>query len=667
MVDKCRPPQTGSSPGTPQTRSRPLHGQLRERLGGITRCQTSHTGCLVTQGDEAKHKLEGIRGSAPLNPPLSAPPPEETRTSHVGQLDSCTVSSEGRWHQSPSSLYKSLGYSESGGRDVYDTHHQTYSGEGEHPSGSVEQTGSDTHRVEVETGGVQGSFIPQWGTYDRPICISSQSSATHVCESVSRSPGLRPGCSVTRLGRPPSPLCIPTVTNTTPSPEEDKRQSVHDGGDSSGMAPPIMVPRASKPVSGQPSLSPVIPDLFTAQGVKTSLPPKKKSSSVFVPCLEVIRTDLSKRGFSTKVAEGIAQPQRNSTLDVYAPRWLEFNRWCTEQSLDPLQATIPVICDFLMFLYEERRNKKGGHLAISTIKGYRSALASTLPIGKLISHSEEISKLMSFFEKNRPRTKELTPQWSLSLVLHFLADKPFEPIMQIPMDLLTKKTVFLLSFASARRCSEIHALSCDPRCCRFQAGLTEVVLLTEPGFLAKNESHNHNPSPIVIPGLTQHVGRSEKDHFLCPVRALKSYVERTNDPDIRKGVTKLFIRLDGKLDANGKPVLVTRADIARWMTDTVKMALHQSSSDSQAVARITAHEVRKQSSSWAKYNQVPMQDIMRAALWRGKSTFHDFYLKNMAAESDGLYSLGPIVAAQSVIVPPRPAYAKRGNRPDSHH
>ena len=80
------------------------------------------------------------------------------------------------------------------------------------------------------------------------------------------------------------------------------------------------------------------------------------------------------------------------------------------------------------------------------------------------------------------------------------------------------ENLFLLAFASARRSSELHALSCDPRCCRIEAGLTEV---TEPGFLGKNESHSHDPTPIVIPGLTQFVGREEKNHFLCPVRAFK--------------------------------------------------------------------------------------------------------------------------------------------------
>ena len=43
---------------------------------------------------------------------------------------------------------------------------------------------------------------------------------------------------------------------------------------------------------------------------------------------------------------------------------------------------------------------------------------------------------------------------------------------------------------------------------------------------------------------------------------------------------------------------------------------------------------------------------MSAAFWRGQTTFTDFYLRTLASFSDDLYSLGPVVVAQSVAVPP---------------
>ena len=43
---------------------------------------------------------------------------------------------------------------------------------------------------------------------------------------------------------------------------------------------------------------------------------------------------------------------------------------------------------------------------------------------------------------------------------------------------------------------------------------------------------------------------------------------------------------------------------------------------------------------------------MSAAFWRGQTTFTDFYLRSLASVSDDLFSLGPLVVAQSVAVPP---------------
>ena len=42
--------------------------------------------------------------------------------------------------------------------------------------------------------------------------------------------------------------------------------------------------------------------------------------------------------------------------------------------------------------------------------------------------------------------------------------------------------------------------------------------------------------------------------------------------------------------------------------------------------KISAHEVRALSSSWAYWNSVALEDVVRAAYWRTNSTFSSFYL-----------------------------------------
>ena len=45
---------------------------------------------------------------------------------------------------------------------------------------------------------------------------------------------------------------------------------------------------------------------------------------------------------------------------------------------------------------------------------------------------------------------------------------------------------------------------------------------------------------------------------------------------------------------------------------------------------------------------------MQAADWSGQSSFTNFYSRAMAAHAEGLYDLGPIVAAQMVVARPAP-------------
>ena len=71
------------------------------------------------------------------------------------------------------------------------------------------------------------------------------------------------------------------------------------------------------------------------------------------------------------------------------------------------------------------------------------------------------------FELQRPVQRSLTPKWDLSWVLVCLQKPPFEPIDKASKFHVTIKTAFLLALATAKRCSEIHALAMDSQHLRF--------------------------------------------------------------------------------------------------------------------------------------------------------------------------------------------------------
>ena len=64
--------------------------------------------------------------------------------------------------------------------------------------------------------------------------------------------------------------------------------------------------------------------------------------------------------------------------------------------------------------------------------------------------------------------------------------------------------------------------------------------------------------------------------------------------------------------------------------------------------KISAHEFRALSSSWAYWNSVALEDVVRAAYWGTNSNFSSFYFRYLAPIRQDTSSLGPLVAAQSI-------------------
>ena len=165
-------------------------------------------------------------------------------------------------------------------------------------------------------------------------------------------------------------------------------------------------------------------------------------SDVQLPRLDVVRIALSQRGF----LERAAVPQRSSTRLVYEGKWAEFCAGCDRRKEDPVQASFPLVADFLTDLFE--RNPP---LAVSTIRGYHSAISATVPHGPSLTNSRELGALMRSFGNDRPVAHVFYPQWSLRIVLNILMKPPLEPIAKCSLENLTLKTVFLVVLASGHR------------------------------------------------------------------------------------------------------------------------------------------------------------------------------------------------------------------------
>ena len=245
---------------------------------------------------------------------------------------------------------------------------------------------------------------------------------------------------------------------------------------------------------------------------------------------------IKEQGFSQAVAVRIEAPQRGSTRSVYEAKWSIFTKWCLTHKVEFRSPPIKSVADCIMYLFEDRK------LQPSTIDGYRSAIADKLGNSSLnISKDENLTRLLDSFHRDRPKGRRGIPSWNLSLVLHQLTNAPFEPIEKASLKHLTFKTVFLLALGSGKRRSEIHAW--QNRNIRHQSDWSRETLYPSPSFLSKNQLAKEGPDSValvVIPSLAPTLDRSLKsDRSLCPVRALRYYLDRTSD--LRQNKELVFV------------------------------------------------------------------------------------------------------------------------------
>ncbi len=79
----------------------------------------------------------------------------------------------------------------------------------------------------------------------------------------------------------------------------------------------------------------------------------------------------------------------------------------------------------------------------------------------------------------------MVPQWDLNLVLSSLSCAPFEPLTDAAIKWLSLKLAILLAIATARRVSELHALSVSPQCLRWGPECKQATVWPKPSIPSK--------------------------------------------------------------------------------------------------------------------------------------------------------------------------------------
>ena len=500
---------------------------------------------------------------------------------------------------------------------------------------AVKTQSGDSNRVVAGSTGVQSVVLQVGPSSGRLVCHQFQSQTPQVCFTGSGSKGLDSGRSKSIMGEPGC-VCLSSGISSQPGGLQDggSRFSQNDSS-GSGMAEHALVLGPSTAFSSGALSAPTSEGLGDSTVQRGSSPEPQQSEPT---CLAPRACSIKQQGFTEEVATRIEAPQRLSTRAVYKSKWAIFVKWCDSHEVDFRSPSISQIAEFLLYLFKER------NLQPSTIEGYRTAIADMVGNDRLaISKDENLSRLLDSFHRDKPKGRRGIPSWNLSLVLHQLTKASFEPLRKASLKHLTFKTVFLLALGSGKRRSEIHAWLFKN--IRHQENWTQVSFYPSPSFISKNQlakEGSASVAPVVIPALAPSLDRSlREDKSLCPVRALRYYLDRTKDIRVGKELVFVSFRLGFQKD-------IIPATISSWIKQTVLLCYQLSDEEAQNLHQVRAHDVRAFAASKAFQGGVSLDQILSACHWKAHNTFTQFYLKDLAWADSELYHLGPIVAAQQV-------------------
>ncbi|KAJ1096084.1 hypothetical protein NDU88_001230 [Pleurodeles waltl] len=267
------------------------------------------------------------------------------------------------------------------------------------------------------------------------------------------------------------------------------QQTLQNDSYSATMAPSILVHRSPQPV-GKTSQEAAVQTRSSEQNGgqnSTSQPTLSELNSMAPEFLQY-----GHLGLSQECMNILKESKRPSTRRSYAFKWKRFYIWCCQQGHNPIRAQEDVILSYLLHLAKSGLQVSSIEVHLSAITAYRKS-----PSQESFFTKPVVKDFLEGLKKVFPPIRRPSPPWELNIVLAKLMGPPFEPIHKASLQHLTWKTAFLVAITSARRVSEIQALSSKEPYTVFHDN--RVVLRTHPSFLPKVVSEFHINQTISLP------------------------------------------------------------------------------------------------------------------------------------------------------------------------
>ncbi len=350
-----------------------------------------------------------------------------------------------------------------------------------------------------------------------------------------------------------------------------------------------------------------------------------------------------------EVQETIASARAPATRKLYSSKWGIFESWCLTRAIDPVNCPVGPVLEFL-----QERLTVGA--AATTLRVYVAAIAARREMDEIpLGRHRLVSAFMRGVRRLRPVRPTAVPSWDLSVVLEGLVTAPFKPLESASERILTLKVALLLALTSLKRVGDLQAFSVSETCMDFAPGLVKVTLRPRLGYIPKVLSTSFRSQVVTIHSFHPPPFASSEDerlHLLCPVRALKLYVDRSK---IWRKSSQLLVCFG----AGRRGLATSKQRISHWVRDAISLAYEARKLPSPLSLR--AHSTRGVASSQALFRGVPLEDICVAAGWSSLHTFVKFYNLDVdtAPGSNSLKSclFEPTVCCWFIIGPDRQCFS----------
>ena len=295
---------------------------------------------------------------------------------------------------------------------------------------------------------------------DRSFCVLSESPLWCLfCAGVG-SHGCGYGCHAPAMGFS-SGVRLSSIRHDSSGSGEAEVIARHGSHSYSALlAAEAVVSKSSQSSSGAPSASSGQVGSFAAT-TRSEVPPKPPRASASY--LATIKRFARASGFSAKVAGRLGHSRRPSSVANYQSNWAVYRCWCADTGHSVSNLTVSKAAYFLLWLWEVKK------LSVSLIKAHHSILSAVFcfKLPELSDH-HVLRDLIRSFAIERPRRPQVPPPWDLDVVLRHLMSKAFEPLESLSLKSLTKKALFFVALATAKRVVSFrHTLALFP-----QSGVT---------------------------------------------------------------------------------------------------------------------------------------------------------------------------------------------------